>query len=107
MSLELQRSGYRDHTALSRSVLTSSRAAGRYAPARPIAADLRPRADGSVVRTALLAWRRRSEPSWPSRDRQTDGQTDRRSRHRLMTHPLCRAGFTPSGDPVQKIMWGP
>jgi len=42
----------------------------------PIAADLRPCADGSAVRTALLAWPRRGAPSWPRWDRQTGRQTD-------------------------------
>ena len=53
-----------------------------------IAADLRPCADGSAVRTALVAWPRRCTPSWPRCDRQTDRQTDGRtdgSRHRIMT----------------------
>jgi len=39
----------------------------------PIAADLRPCADGSAVRTSLVAW---PSPSWPRWDRQTDKQTD-------------------------------
>ena len=42
----------------------------------PIAADLRPCADRSAVRTALAAWPRRCAPSWPRWDRQTDRQTD-------------------------------
>ena len=37
----------------------------------PIAADLRPCADRSAVRTALLAWPRRWAPSWIRWDRQT------------------------------------
>jgi len=49
----------------------------------PIAADLRPCADGSAVRTALVAWPRRCAPSWPRWDRQTDG----RITHRLMPPP--------------------
>jgi len=40
----------------------------------PIAADLRPCADGSAVRTALVAWPRRCAPSWHRWDRQTDGR---------------------------------
>ena len=52
----------------------------------PIAADLRPCADGSAVRTAPVAWHRRCTPSWPRRcalsrrrwDQQTDTQTDGR-----------------------------
>jgi len=51
----------------------------------PIALDLRPCADGSAVRTALVAWPRRCASSWPRHcaprpggtDRQTDGPTDR------------------------------
>ena len=45
----------------------------------PIAADLRPCADGSTVRTALVAWPRRwPASSWPRWDRQTDGRTEGR-----------------------------
>jgi len=42
--------------------------------APPIAADLRPCADGFAVRTALVA----CAPSWPRWDRQTDRQTEGR-----------------------------
>ena len=56
----------------------------------PIAADLRPCADGSYVRTALVIWPRRCAPSWPrlmtlmtptpgGTDRQTDRQTNGRT----------------------------
>ena len=53
-------------------------------PPPPIVAALRPRADGSAVLIALVAWRRRRAPRWPMRcaprpsgtDRQTDGRTD-------------------------------
>ena len=51
----------------------------------PIAADLRPCADGSAVRTALVASPRLSAPSWPGpggTDRRTDG-----SRQCLMPSP--------------------
>ena len=41
----------------------------------PIAADLRPCADGSAVRTALVAWPRRGAPRW-DRHTETDGRTD-------------------------------
>ena len=72
---------------------SSYRAARRYAPP-PIVADLRPRADGSAVLIALVAWRRRRAPRWPMRcaprpsgtDRQTDGRTDG-WRHRVMPPP--------------------
>ena len=52
-------------------------------PPPPIAADLRPCADGSVVRTALVAWPGEALRVYARRDRQTDGRTDR-SRHHLM-----------------------
>jgi len=51
----------------------------------PIAADLHPCADGSAVRTALVASPRLSAPSWPGpggTDRRTDG-----SRQCLMPPP--------------------
>ena len=44
-------------------------------PPRPIAADLRPCADGSAVRTALVAWPRRAYLAWVG---PTEGQTDGR-----------------------------
>ena len=68
---------------------TSYLAARRYAPPT-IAADLRPCADGSTVRTALAAYiaygasgrgavrLARSVPRPAGTDRRTDGQTDRR-----------------------------
>jgi len=40
----------------------------------PIEADLRPCADGSAVRTALVVWPRHCAPSWPRWDWQTDGR---------------------------------
>ena len=61
-------------------LVTSYRAARRYAP--PIAADLRPCADGSAVRTALVAWPRRCTPRPGGTDRRTDV-----SRHQLKSHP--------------------
>jgi len=49
----------------------------------PIAADLCPCADGSAVRTALVAWPRRCAPSWPRWDCQVDRRTGG-SRHLLI-----------------------
>jgi len=59
----------------------------------PIAVDLRPCADGSAVRTALIAWPTRCAPGWPRHCAPSwprwDRQTANRSRHRLMP-PLWR-----------------
>ena len=59
----------------------------------PIAADLRPCADGSAVRTALVAWPRRCAPSWPRWDRQTDRQSDGRSDGRIAALPNAPCGL--------------
>jgi len=46
-----------NHVLLTDATLTSYHAVRRYATPLPIAVDLRPRTDGSAVRTALVAHR--------------------------------------------------
>ena len=64
--------GWRLHKILNRAYNKLSRGE-TICPPPPIAVDLRPCADGSVVRTALVG------PTDGQTDRRTDGQTDERT----------------------------